>query len=298
MRAEKTGAVCIFGAGMLWGTVGLFIRRLSACGASPELISFLRVLLAGGIMAVYGLIRGGISSFRVRKKTLIACAMLGLVCHGVYNVLRSIAVLYAGVGVSTVLQNIAPVITLLCSAQLFGERITVEKYLAVALCMLGCMLAATNGDLSAASVSMLGVLCSLGAGACSGMTAIFSRLAGEDADPTAISIYSYLFAALFLGLWLRPWNGLPSVSGEILAWSFLYALIPTALAFLLYYRGVQSIRETGKVPVLASSETVGAMLLGSLTCRETLGGGQLLGVVLVLAAVVMMNIKFRRRIPV
>ena len=297
LQEERTGTACILGAGILWGTVGLFVRQLNACGATPEVMSFLRMLMAGGIMTVFGLVRSGSGCFRIRKRTLAACALLGLVCHGIYNVLRSFAVLYAGVGVSTVLQNIAPVITLLCSSRLFGEQITAKKGIAVILCILGCAFTAANGSSNTASHLLPGVLFSLGAGACYGLTAIFSRLADEGEDPVTVSIYSYFFAVLFLGIWMRPWQGLPTVSREMMVWSLLYALIPTALAYLLYYHGVQLMHETSKVPVLASSETVMAVLIGRLAFREALGIVRFLGLALVLGAIILMNIKRKRRVP-
>lgn len=287
-RSERTGAGMILGAGILWGTIGLFVKQLNACGASPELTSFLRVALAGGIIAVLGVCKKGFGCFRIGRKSLLACALLGVVCHGIYNVLRSVAILRAGVAVSTVLLNVAPVVTLLCSASLFGEKLTAEKYAAVALCVCGCALASVSGDLSAASVSIIGLLCALGSGVCYGMTAIFGKLAGEE-DPITISIYSYLFAALFLGLWMQPWNGLPSVSKEILAWSALYALIPTALGYLLYYRGVQWMRDPGKVPVIASVETVVAVVLGGAVYGEAISTARTCGITLVLGAIVLMN---------
>ncbi|MBQ9045565.1 MAG: DMT family transporter [Oscillospiraceae bacterium] len=288
-RSERTGAGLILGAGILWGTIGLFVKQLNACGASPELTSFLRVALAGVIMAVLGVCKKGFGCFRIGKKSLLACALLGVICHGVYNVLRSIAILRAGVAVSTVLLNVAPVVTLLCSASLFGERLTAEKYAAVTLCICGCVLASVSGDLSAVSVSVIGLLCALVSGVCYGMTAIFGKLAGDGEDPITISIYSYLFAAVFLGLWLRPWNGLPAVSRSVLTWSALYALLPTALGYLLYYRGVQLIRNSGKVPVIASVETVVAVVLGAAVYGETISAMRLGGITLVLCAIIMMN---------
>ena len=288
-RSERTGAGMILGAGILWGTIGLFVKQLNACGASPELTSFLRVSLAGVIMAVLGICKKGTGCFRIGRKALLACALLGIVCHGVYNVLRSVAILRVGVAVSTVLLNVAPVVTLLCSASLFGEKLTAEKYAAVALCVCGCVLASVSGDLSAASVSIIGLLCAIGSGLCYGMTALFGKLAGEGEDPITISIYSYLFAALFLGLWMQPWNGLPAVNREILAWSALYALIPTALGYLLYYRGVQLMRDPGRVPVIASVETVVAVVLGGAVYGEALSAARMCGIALVLGAILLMN---------
>lgn len=55
---------------------------------------------------------------------------------------------------------------------------------------------------------------------------------------------------------------LSSLSLEVWGIALLYGLIPTALAYLLYYYGVARIRENSKVPVLASIETVIALLFG------------------------------------
>jgi len=288
-RSERTGAGFILGAGILWGTIGLFVKQLDACGAPPELTSFLRVAFAGIIMAMLGVCKNGFGCFRISRKSLLTCALLGVVCHGVFNILRSVAILRAGVAVSTVLLNVAPVVTLLCSARLFGERLTAEKYAAVTLCICGCVLASMNGDLSTASVSVIGLLCALGSGVCYGMTAIFGKLAGEEETPITISIYSYLFAALFLGLWMQPRNGLPAVNREILAWSALYALIPTALGYLLYYRGVQMLRNPGNAPVIASVETVVAVVFGGAVYGEAICTTRMCGIALVLGAIVLMN---------
>lgn len=67
----------------------------------------------------------------------------------------------------------------------------------------------------------------------------------------------------------------------------LYALIPTAIAYLLYYRGLQQIQESSKVPVLASMETVVAAVIGVLVLGEKLGVAHYLGIVVVMVSIVM-----------
>ena len=88
--AFERGTVLIFIAGCLWGSIGLFIRLMSDAGASAATISFLRMALAFVILLVVTVIRSGISAFRVSGRTLFFSAMLGLVCHGVYNVLAGL----------------------------------------------------------------------------------------------------------------------------------------------------------------------------------------------------------------
>lgn len=283
------GCPLVFLSGVLWGTVGLFVKELEREGSAPELTSLLRVLFAFLIMAVACCVKYGIKALVVDKKTLLACALLGLVCHGLYNIFYSLAVTLAGVSVSAVLLNIAPVFTLLFSALLFGEKLVWSKFLAIALNITGCVLTAANGQFDVRLLSLAGILCGVGAGLCYGLTAIFGRLAAGKANPFIMSMYSYLFAVLFLALWSHPWRGVVTLNSGILLWSFLYAMIPTSIAYVLYYQGVQSITESSKVPVIASVEAVVATGIGVALYQEQLGICSILGVALVLVSIVVMN---------
>ena len=76
-----------------------------------------------------------------------------------------------------------------------------------------------------------------------------------------------------------------SVSREILIWSFLFALIPTSIAYIIYYKGVQKITESSKVPVYASAETIVAAVLGVLLLHEQIGVINILGILMVIASI-------------
>ena len=69
----------------------------------------------------------------------------------------------------------------------------------------------------------------------------------------------------------------------------MFALIPTSLAYVLYYQGLQLIVESSKVPVIASVETVVATLIGIVIYRERLGIFSIIGVLLVLVSILLMN---------
>lgn len=288
-KNEHAGVVLIFAAGVLWGANGLFVKQLDACGSTPELTSLLRVFFAFVIMAVISVSRFGWRALLMGRKTLLACALLGLVCHGIYNMFYSFAVTLAGVAVSAVLLNIAPIVTMICAVFLYGEGINAQKIIAIILDVIGCVLAATNGSLSLQDMSIAGILCGVAAGVCYAMTAILGRFAADQSEPMVMSTYSYLFATIFLAVWMRPWNTAFSLSGDIIFWSVLFALIPTAIAYLLYYRGLQNLCETSKVPVIASVETVMATMIGVLLYRERLSAIGLSGILLVLVSIVVMN---------
>lgn len=287
----NNGYLLVFFAGVLWGTIGLFVKQLQRCGASPMETAFLRVFFAFLMMLALCVFHSGWRSLKTDKRTTGVCILLGVVCHGVYNIFYSFAVTMAGVSVSAVLLNIAPVFTLLCSGLCFGERITKRKLIAIAVNILGCVLTVTNGKLNTASFSLPGILCGVGAGLCYAMTAVIGRFAADRTNPYVMSMYSYLSAAILLFVWMQLWAQTHSISENVLIWSALYALIPTAIAYILYYKGLQKIRESSKVPVIASVETVVAALVGILLYHERLGVIGSVGVLLVLFSILLMNKK-------
>ena len=291
---QNRGYVLVFTAGVLWGFIGLFIKQMELHGATPMVTSWLRVLFAFLVMLPLCIARTGWRSLRMDRKSLGYCVLLGIVCHGVYNIFYSLAVTLAGVSISAVLLNIAPVFTLLCSALCFGERVSVRKMLAIAVNVIGCILTVTNGQVNTTTFSLAGILFSLGAGFCYALTAIFGRFAAERADPFVMSMYSYFAAAILLFGWARPWSQDIALNGAILFWGLLYALIPTAAAYILYYAGLQQVSESSKVPVIASIETVIAAAIGIFLYQEELGVISLLGTGMVLVSIGLMNTKNRK----
>ena len=90
---------------------------------------------------------------------------------------------------------------------------------------------------------------------------------------------------------MRPWET-PAALTLPIAWiGFLYALVPTAIGYLLYYQGVQRIQESSKVPVIASMETVTAAVLGVLVLGEKLSIIHYLGIAVVMVSIVLMQRK-------
>lgn len=291
---ERIGYILIFVAGALWGTIGLFVKQMAAGGADALMISFLRVMFAFAIMLLFTVVKGGRKALAVGKRTLIFSILLGMVCHGVYNIFYSYAVTISGVTVSAVLLNIAPVFTFLVSARCFSEKANAKKIIALVVNIAGCILTATGGKLDFDAAAITGILCGVGAGFCYGMTAIFGRFANEDSDPLAVSTYSYLFAALLLLIPARPWKLVHvTAPGSVVFYGILFALIPTAIGYVLYYYGLQRVKESSKVPVIASVETVVAAILGIVIYMEKVNPVSLAGIVIVLLSIYILAMSSR-----
>ncbi len=279
------GGAQVLAAGIIWGSIGVFVAELSEAGLNAGMISFLRVSFACLFSLIVVLVKEGVSGLKISRSDLISCALLGIVCHGIYNIFYSYAVTYAGVTVSAVLLNIAPAITMFTAAFLFREPVTVSKIIAVIINMIGCTLTVTGGNFSSISFSLIGIGCGIGAGVCYAMTAIFGKLASGGKSPWVVSTYSYLFAAFSLLFYAKPANYISSISANAWITAILYALIPTTAAYFFYYSGVQKIKNTGIVPILASAETVVAAIFGVFLYREHLNAVSLMGILFVLISV-------------
>ena len=295
MNQEFRGCLEVFLGAAVWGTIGVFVMELNKAGATPVMTAFLRMLFAAGIMGILSMLHGGIASFRIARKALWDCVLLGFLSQGLYNICYNLAIVQAGVSVSAVLLNTAPLFTAFVSKILLKETFSHKKIAALVLNMAGCMLAVTGGRLSVVRIAAGGIIFGVLAGFLYALTPILGRAAGEGCDVFVMSTYSYLFAALSLGLWYGPAAVAAGLDGHILFLSFLFALLPTALAYLIYFLGVQKIKETSKVPVIASVETLVAILLGMVLYGENVQAGQWLGIVIIFVSIALMNKKEVRR---
>ncbi|MDO5784212.1 MAG: DMT family transporter [Eubacteriales bacterium] len=294
---EMFGYLLIFITGVLWGTIGIFVKEMAKCGIDALTISFLRVALAFVVMLVVTIARSGLHAFRIDKKSLLFSALLGIVCQGIYNIFYSYAVVLTGVSISAVLLNVAPAFTMIVSVLLFSEKLTSWKVLALLINIIGCTLTVTGGKFSIETMSVMGILCGIGAGICYAMTAIFGKFAMAEADSFVISTYSYFFAALLLFVPARPWTmQVDSKLLHIIVIGLLLAIVPTAFAYVLYYIGLTFITETSKVPIVASAEPIVGTVLGVMLYHEHIDAVSVVGILLVLTSIVLMNKKAEKKV--
>ena len=279
----------IFLAGILWGTIGTFVKTLSSLGADGALIAFLRMFWAFVIVLAISIIRHGRNVIIRDKKTLIFCAILGLLCNGLFNVFYTSSIKINGMGIACVLMYTAPVFTAIGSRIIFREKFSALKIFALSVNILGCVLTVTGGNLSVGNINLMGLLAGIGSGFCYGMAAVFGRLASEKTDSMTVSVYSFFFAVIFLTFSMKPDVTLALSRPEILWIGFLYGLIPTSISYVIYYDGLKVIPDTGKVPVIASIEPVTAVLLGMMIYNEAMSAGNFIGVAVVIASIIIMT---------
>ena len=277
-------------SGILWGTIGLFVKVLDARGSTSEYTTFMRMFFAFLLLFAITLAKEGTASFRIGRNTLISCALLGFVSMSLNNLCYTNAVNRLGMSLAAAILYMAPIFTSIQSKLLFHERIGRNKLIALAFNVIGCVLAATGGRLSLEGVSAAGLLFGIGAAFAYSTQNIFGRLATDEASPFVVATYNFFFAAAFTLVVARPFSTISDpFDPQLLIWGLLFGLIPTTIAYLLYFAGIQGLTETSKVPVFCSLELVVATVLGGVLFNENLPPASLAGTAMILISIMLMN---------
>lgn len=293
---ENRGYLFIFLSGILWGLSGIFVKYLTGAGASALLISCWRIVPAFFFLAGITVARYGMRVLIIDGKTLFFCALTGLVSQALFNICYNTAISSIGMSVSAVLLYIAPVVTAVTAAVVFSEKITKRKAVALLINITGCVLTVTGGGLGDGDFLLLGILFGLGAGFCYGMVAILGRVTTSKVNPFAAITWTFFFGAVFILLFVRPWNEpVFPTSGSFITVALLFALIPTTFAYIFYFSGISVISESSKVPVIASVEPVVAALIGVMIYQEPIGIINIFGMILVLSSIFLMNVKKKNK---
>lgn len=289
--SKTKGYLYIFTAGCLWGFIGLFVNLLTACGAESGTTAFIRMCSGMLLMIPLLLASGGPARFNIDKKGLGICLILGVFGQAAFNYAYTMAIRMVGVATGSVLLYTSPIFVCIMSWMLFKEKLGKQKFIALGINIIGCILTVTGGNFSVMSFSVIGVCAGVMAGFLYALVTIMGTV-GKNYNALTITFYSFFFGTLTLALIVQPWANLAAcISVPFLLSALGYGLIPTVGSYFFYMRGLTADLETSKVPIVASVETVVAALIGVLVYSESAGVGKLLGIALVLLSIAVMNVK-------
>ena len=293
---QNIGYLYILVAGTLWGSIGFFVRKLSEIGINSELTSFMRIFCAWLILIplLLGMsLKSGNNYFRISKKGLLQCALMGLVTQAMFNLSYSGCINTVGVAMGSVLLYTAPVFVCVFSRIFFKENINSRKAVSLAINLIGCFIMVTGGDLSTLKVSSTGILLGIGAGFFYSMVTILGKVTSDSTNPFTLVFYNFLFGWISLAVYVNPLPKIMAASDAsgMTFWllSFGYGLIPTVGSYLFYMGGISKGLELSRVPIIASVEPVIATVIGLLVFHESIGSVNALGLVIVLVSIVLMN---------
>lgn len=293
MNTDKTkipGSGLILIAGIFWGLMGLFVRTFSSYGFGSAHVAFLRLGVGAVIFALIIFIRDK-SLFKIQLRDLPLFLGLGICSLSFFTVCYFKAIELMPLSTAAILLYTAPIWVMLMSALFFGEKLSGRKLLALALAFGGCVLVS---GIDEGGMSAKALLCGLGAGFGYALYSIFGTVALRRHDTLTVTFYGFVFGAL--GCFAA---GSPAVlaasfaaapTGTMLWFIPLAALISAVIPYLCYTQGLKTV-DAGKASIIATVEPVVAAIAGTVLYHETLSISAKLGIVLVLDAIILLNIK-------
>lgn len=295
MKTEKQktsalGPALIILAGIFWGSMGIFVRRLAEYGFSPIQIVCIRVVLAALVFCAIQLVKDP-KGFRISLRDIPLFLGLGLGSILFFTVCYFTSITMMPLSTAAILLYTSPIWIMLMSLLFFHEKLTGRKVLALVLAFGGCVLVS---GISGGGLTVIGHLIGLGSGIGYGLYSILGTVALRRYSPYTVTTWTFIIAAIGSILISNPVDlvekcaAAPSLP-NLLGFSLLTALVTAVIPFLAYTLGLRHV-EASKAGILATVEPMVATLIGILVFSEPLTLMSGLGVLLILAAVVILNV--------
>lgn len=291
----KKSVVLILAAGALWGFMGLFTRFMGQLGFSSSGTVIVRCGAACIMFGVTLLLRGR-KLFFIKLRDLWCFLGAGLCSMLFFTFCYFQAINMTSLATAAILLYTAPSMVMIMSLFVFKEKLTAPKITALIMAFAGCCFVSGLGS-GALSLSPAGLIYGLCAGFGYALYSIFARLAMDRGyNSLTINFYSCLFAAVGASV---IWGPAEPVMMMLSGWkplllSLAMGFISCYLPYLMYTRGLADV-EAGRASIMASVEPVVAALSGIIVFHEKLTVTGALGILLVLGAIVVLNIKHKEK---
>jgi drug/metabolite transporter (DMT)-like permease len=296
------GYAFIASATLLWGiaaTLGraAFTGRLLPSGQTlepidPVILSQSRVTISFLVLLPALMLRRGWRNLKLPAADFWRIVLIGVLGMAASNYLYYLAIKRTNVATAIILQYTAPVLVLLYMVARGLQKATAQRVAAVLLSVLGSALAigVVGRGLRLDAVGVMAALLAA-------VSFAFYNIAGHRIlaryDRWIVLLYTTFSAGAFWLIVNPPWR-LVAAHYSGAQWAFLavFALISVLAPFSFYFAGLQHLEPTRAI-VASCLEPVLSILLAALLLGETLRPVQALGIVIVLAAIVIVQLPER-----
>jgi drug/metabolite transporter, DME family len=297
------GYAFIAAATLLWGiaaTLGraAFTGRLLPSGQAlqpinPLILSQSRTTISFLVLLPVLMFRRGWRNLRLPAPDFGRIVLLGVLGVAASNYLYYLAIQRTNVATAIILQYTAPVLVLLYMVARGLQKATAQRVAAVGLAVVGSGLAIGVVGAGGFRLDPVGVMAALLAA----VSFAFYNVAGHQIlgryDRWIVLLYTTFSAGAFWTIVNPPWK-LAAAHYSGLQWGFLavFALVSVLGPFSFYFAGLQHLEPTRAI-VASCLEPVFSIVLAALLLGEALRPVQVLGIVIVLAAIVIVQLPER-----
>jgi drug/metabolite transporter, DME family len=287
---KMTSILMIIIAAVLWGIIAFFVKALAEMGFTPMEIVSIRVSVAYILLLLIGLSYKR-KELLVKKKDLPIFFGSGVVSIVFFNWCYFTTINQMNLSLAVILLYTAPAIVVLLSRVIFKEKLTKQKIIAVIGTLIGCIFITGVGSNNSSEFTIIGLLTGIGSGIGYALYSIFGKLALRKYSPFTITIFTFLFASIFLLPITTLWDKAYLLfQAKTLFWALGLGAIPTVIAYLLYTKGLEQV-ESGKAAIIATIEPLVATMIGLFLYNERLGFLQIIGIGFIFSSVIIVNLK-------
>jgi drug/metabolite transporter (DMT)-like permease len=282
MGTRDLGALLLLGA--LWGGSFIFIR-VAVPALGPFVLMELRVGLAAIALALCAVAVGRLPKLRARWKEFL---VIGTLNAAIPFSLIAAAEITLTASLAAILNSTTVLFTAVVAAVWTGDALTVKKVVGVVLGIVGVAVLVGWDPIALNGVVLLSVGAMLGASLSYALAAVYAKRTFAGTPPLVMAIGQPTAAALLL-LPLAAVSLPGEAPSAAVTLSVLgLALLSTAVAYMLYFRLIESVGPTSTVTVTLLVPVFG-LLFGVLLLNEPFGLGTLAGLGIILSSVTLVT---------
>lgn len=283
---KRLGLTLTLIAGIMWGTSFPVVRVGLEGGLDPIQFVFLRFILASVFMLILCLLSGkNFVHYFMDKYTIL----LGVI-NTFSFILQFEGQAHASASVASLIVNMSAIITAVGSSIFLKEKFGLAKLISIFLAVFGAFLLTTNLDIKLPGTELTGIVLLSFTSLSWGFYAVLNKFMIDNRSVEYVSFSTsvvLLTSVLCFPLVLFSDLKLESIFTFPV---FYTAVFNTAVPYMLYQKGLESLTATSS-SILLLIEPVVAILISVVLLKETLAAFQIIGAVMVLCSIYIVSIK-------
>lgn len=283
----------VISAALLWGVSGSAAKFLFLSGVTAfQLVQIRLTITAIGLLFWLGLRHRHL--LRIDGKDLGYFIAFGVVGMAAVQFTYLYAISKIHVAAAILLQYLAPTFIVLHSVVIAREKLSRTNLVALVVATIGCYLVVGAYNLSLLSMNLAGIVSGILSAVCFAWYSIHGEYGMRRYNPWTVLFYAMVFAAITWNICHPPLEAFfHAWSWQQWFWMIYIGVLGTLVPFGLYLEGINLIRST-RASITATLEPITAGVIAYLFLGEVMAPLQLLGAVLVIAAVILLQLSKER----
>ena len=276
------GMIAISMAAFLFGAAGALAKILFRADISPIDLTAIRAIVACALFALFLMITSR-QALRLTRDAMPLLLASGIAFTAV-NISFYLAISKINVAAAITLEYTAPLFVLILSVLLHKRRLSWRDVSTVGVAIIGCfLLTGTSTSLFSLSSDVLwGLFCGFSFGVAN---MIGNACSARGITPACVTFYSFLVSAL---IWMPalPFLSVWQIQTDLETLS-LIGFITVVATIIPYWLLMYGLRHVDALPatIVGMLDPVAAGLLAFILIGETLTGGHITGIALILLAI-------------